>query len=445
MLQATIALRNYVVALSRPARSKIARRRHSLSLTLLTVAGIIFRSELAVLVASQTIYLLLTRRITFRSVIPAGIVGVVIGLLVTVPIDSFFWQKYPLWPEWVGFYYNTILGKSSDWGTSPWYYYFANSIPKLLFNPLILTLLIPTALISPSSRQLSIDLLVPSLTFVSIYSILPHKEWRFITYIIPLLTAVGSTGASWIWTRRTKSAVYRALSLLLLGSAAATLIASALMLSISSLNYPGGEAITRLHRLTRNEDSAPLRIYADNLACQTGVTRFLENRFERVQGESGGSRQQKYTFDKTEGVDADYAAGADGVEGGRQIHSSSLRLLDPLFWRQFDYALVEHQERVIGAWEVVGVVAAYDGIKLLRPGMMKTNEEHGHVHGHGLGLASTGSEVDDLLLLNDGNQRQDVWYWWDQLGTFARATVTRGWWISVRVVPKIKILKRIKE
>jgi alpha-1,6-mannosyltransferase len=394
---ATFALRNYVLGLSSPPGSVLSQRRHALSLLVLTATGVVFRSELAVLVASQALYVLATQQLGLKKIIPAGLLGAVIGLAITVPIDSFFWQKYPIWPEWIGFYYNTILGQSSNWGTSPWYFYIANALPRLLFNPLIPALLVPIAAVSPATRKTVIGLLTPHLAFISIYSLLPHKEWRFIMYSVPIFNTAAALGASWIWTRRSKSTLYRTLSLTVLSSVIIAYIASAAFLAISSMNYPGGAAISKFHDISANE-TRPLRIYADNLACQTGVTRFLESRSTKVDG------QQKYNFDKTD---------------------TESQLLDPLFWHQFDYALMEHQERCIGSWEVVDVVTAMNGIRLIRP---ETD------------LESSGNIVDDILL----GQRHDLWHLWDKVGKWARTNVTKGWWITVNIVPKIKILRRIK-
>jgi alpha-1,6-mannosyltransferase len=36
---------------------------------------------------------------------------------------------------------------------------------------------------------------LPLLSFVLLYSLLPHKEWRFIVYIVPLLTAFAAIQA----------------------------------------------------------------------------------------------------------------------------------------------------------------------------------------------------------------------------------------------------------
>ena len=391
---ATVALAKFIQAEAEPG-SPSAESRHVFSLALLTASGVIFRSELAVLVAMQTLYLLITNHASLKTIVRAGFIGLLSGLFLTVSADSIFWLQFPTWPEWTGFYFNTILRKSSEWGTSPWHHYFANALPRLLLNPLSYTVLIPLAALLPSSRQRVAGLLLPQLSFVALYSILPHKEWRFIVYVIPSFTAVSAVGASWVWTRRQKSIVYRAASLGLVGSLIFSFSASLGLLAISRLNYPGGEAMTRLHGMVGNTDRT-INVHADNLACQTGVTRFLESRSEEVAG------APKWRFDKTE---------------------NDTLLLHPLFWDQFDYAIVERQDKCIGMWEVVDVVTALDGVRIVRPGT---------------DVAPETDAVRDTLLRG----HQDLLDSWNRLGETVRTRFTRGWWITLAMQPKIKILRK---
>jgi alpha-1,6-mannosyltransferase len=385
---------------------------YRLSLYLLTIAGIVFRSELAILVGTITLYLFATRRISITGVIiPAGLGGLVIGLLCTVPLDSFMWQSFPLWPEWTAFYYNTIQGHSADWGVSPWHYYFTNALPRLLLNPAIYLLCIPVALLNVATRQRSLDLLVPLLSFVGLYSFLPHKEWRFIIYTVPGLTGVAAAGASWIWNRRAKSFTYAVLSLALVASVLLSFAASTTILALSSLNYPGGSALDILHHSIDHGEKAHVKVYMDNLACQTGVTRFLESHrgaqtITDVLELQDTLSQRAWTYDKTEDPSA---------------------LLDPMFWAKFDYVLAERPEKVIGNWAVAYVVYGFGGVRVLKPGEKS-------------GVSDEAGYGDPSEFIVQTGATESVAKGWKMLEGLVRETLLRGYWVEVRMEPKIRIL-----
>jgi alpha-1,6-mannosyltransferase len=363
-----------------------------LSLFLLTVAGVVFRSEIAVLVFTQTLFSLLTHKVSLlETITPAGIGGLAVGLTLTVPVDSFFWQQFPLWPEWTSFYYNTIQGKSSEWGVSPWHFYFASSLPRLLMATVAP---LPLALALPSTRSRAFALLIPAISFVAIYSILPHKEWRFIIYIVPALTSISALGASWIWTRRSKNIFYRLLSLGLIACVLLNFAVSTTLLMISSLNYPGGNAALRLEELVRAQGhNGTVSVFADNLTCQTGLTRFLEGRITSSRGLDSG-RGPKVVFSKSE---------------------NQTLLLLPGFWMQFDYALAEDQERCIGAWELVDSIPAYSGIRMVQPGQELRSQRS-------LIGQRVGADFEARI-----------------------AKLTGGWLPQVKMDPRIHVLKRQKD
>lgn len=408
-LPANIALRSLLKAHTTAWDVKTVSGRYRLALYLFTFAGVVFRSELALLVGTFTLHLFATRRISIPGVIiPAGIAGAAIGLVTTVSIDSFFWQSFPLWPEWTAFYYNTIQGHSADWGVSPWYFYFVDALPRLMLNPATYLLCIPAALLPAATRGRSLDLLVPLLAFVALFSFLPHKEWRFIIYIVPGLTAVAATGASWIWTRRGKSLAYAALSLALVASVLLSFVASTALLAISSLNYPGGEAVAYLHAHANTSRWDHLHVYFDNLACQTGVTRFHEIHegpqtiVDVLQAEDQVAKR-RWTYDKTEDPEV---------------------LLDPLFWSKFHYVLAENPAKIIGKWEVVRTVYGFGGVRILRPG------EEGAAPG----------EPGDAVKGGDGWTAK-VARLWRTVEGIVRNPFLRGWWAEVKMEPKIRILE----
>lgn len=365
------------------------------------------------MVGTITLYLLITQRLSIvKVIIPAGVGGLIIGLFSTVSIDSFFWQSFPLWPEWIAFYYNTIQGHSADWGVSPWHYYFANALPRLLLNPAAYLLCIPVALLNAATRRRSLDLLIPLLLFVALYSFLPHKEWRFIIYVIPGLTGVAAAGASWIWTRRSKSIVYAFLSLTLATSILLSFAVSTAILAISSLNYPGGMALHTLHNGILHPSKHHFDVYFDNLACQTGVTRFLEvhtapQTILDVLEVQDSMQKRTWVYDKTE----DPAV-----------------LLDPLFWAKFDYVLAERPEKIIGNWAIVHVVYGFGGVKLLKPGERSGGSFEEVVDDHGITKAG-----DDWT--------ENVARMWKGLEGVLRQKVLQGYWVEVRMEPRIRILR----
>jgi alpha-1,6-mannosyltransferase len=430
---------------------------------LFVFAGVVFRSEIAVLLFAQLLVLLFRNRIwSIQTVVLTGIASAISALAISVPIDSYFWWK-PIWPELAGFYYNAIQGKSADWGTSPFTYYFSDLLPKLLLNPLILIVLIPIALMLPATQHLARDLVVPSILFIAIYSLQPHKESRFIIYVVPPLTAAASLPASYIWTRRNKSLLYRLGSLIHLGSVLLSFVASTAMLLISSLNYPGGQALSQFHDILQktpwpSESTAPyqnISVHMDVLSCMTGVTRFQELPSRNVSSSSLpriNNHTVQLLYDKTEDEE---------------------ELLNPAFWERFDYALMEEPGKAIGKWEIVGTVFAYAGIEILRPGdgssfgenlerVYEANNVTKYADGEEKPPESS-DVVESLEHRNAGRHPGDeerkkledlkaklVFEEIGRFGTFnlvrdAVRSVTGGWWVGPKMEPKIRILRRVKE
>ncbi|KUJ23983.1 glycosyltransferase family 22 protein [Mollisia scopiformis] len=435
------------------------QRRQKFGIFLFVLAGVIFRAEIAALLASQLFYLLVQGRISLQTIISTGIVSAIIALVLSVPIDSYFWQT-PIWPELAGFYYNAVQGKSADWGTSPFTYYFSSLLPKLILNPLILLLLIPMGFALPAIKSPSRDLVIPSILFVAVYSLQPHKEARFIIYIVPALTAAASLSASYIWNRRSKTILYRLGSLLVIASIAGSFIASMGMLFISSLNYPGGDALAQFHDIVKHTkfDTAPnelthTNVHMDVLSCMTGVTRFLQ----LPPNTELNGKLLNITYDKTE---------------------DEKTVLEPAFWDQFDYAMMEEPGKAIGKWEIVSTVFAYAGIEFLRPGdgssfsenlervyaannLTKTDEQGNEevLEGKDVEEAVEKSEEGKVVWdeekerekreINDLKTRllmEEI----GRFGTFKLVrdmvrVVTGGWWVGPRMEPRIRILKRIED
>ncbi|GAM82140.1 hypothetical protein ANO11243_001190 [Dothideomycetidae sp. 11243] len=378
----TEALRAFLLSLSTSPKLRPSSRRRRLTLYLLSAAAMLFRAEIALLLFTVAATSMLYSRLSIRSeVLPAMIAASIIALPLTFGLDTLLWRprlssdftlpwkttfSYPIWPELQGFLFNAIDGKSSDWGTSPWHWYFSSALPKLLLNPLTYALCVPISIAVPALRRTALANLIPTLSFVAAYSLLPHKEWRFVVYTVPSLTAVAAAGASYIFTRRAKSAFYNFLSLLILASIPISILVSTSLLSLSAQNYPGGHALASLHNLapytapglnltTSSQDRNQTRkaVHMTNLALQTGVTRFQEIHRER----------------STPDV-LDFASWVyDKSDDAAQLH-------DPMFWESFDYAIVENPMSAIGPWDVLSEIKGYAGVGVrLSSSEVKGDEE----------------------------------------------------------------------
>ena len=132
-------------------------RRVQLGVALLVSAGIIGRSEIAVLCGTIVFLDLLLSTSPKRyilTILPAVIVSGIVSAAATVAVDTRLW-KTPSLPELEGLMFNIVGGHASEWGVQHWSYYFV-SLPKLLLNPLSIPLILSTIVIT---RYTSISLL----------------------------------------------------------------------------------------------------------------------------------------------------------------------------------------------------------------------------------------------------------------------------------------------
>ena len=132
--------------------------------------------------------------------------------------------------------------------------------------------------------------LIPAVGFVALYSLLPHKELRFIMYSVPLFNLVAAMGYSSIWANRKK------LPPLVPLGALGTLLSSFCMtlgfLYVSMYNYPGGEAFRALHAIVPMGTQVTVHVGVE--PAMTGVSRFGELRsdwvYSKEEGLAPGSR-----------------------------------------------------------------------------------------------------------------------------------------------------------
>jgi alpha-1,6-mannosyltransferase len=283
----------------------------------LVTATAIFRCDVLLLLFSVGLVWLIQQQLTMLQALRLGILTGIACLAITVPLDSYMWQTFPIWPEGQVFYYNTVMGKSSDWGVSPWYWYLTSALPKAM---LLTTLLLPFAILrlpekvaslfyqkssrsskSNNDKELStldttmLPYLVAATAFIGLYSCLGHKEMRFMFPIMPILNLAAAVGlerlhqvaftSSTVTTVKDKvvsspsswlaKVVYIGA---LLGCCGVTLVASLAFIGVSRHNYPGGTALQLLVKHTRQQQSASqdreILVHLDVAAAMTGVSLF---------------------------------------------------------------------------------------------------------------------------------------------------------------------------
>ena len=185
------------------------QRKFSGSVRLFAAATLIFRCDTLILCAPVGVSMLLRRQISFPAFLWAAVTGAAASVALTVAVDSYFWSRL-IWPELDVFWFNVILNKSADYGVQPLLWYLTSALPRMLLVSaafLGASLLVPRRLWQclrgpgagatepgDGARNLSWELVLPMIAFVGLYSLLPHKELRFILYCVPALNAASAVG-----------------------------------------------------------------------------------------------------------------------------------------------------------------------------------------------------------------------------------------------------------
>lgn len=279
-------------------------------LAVLAATALTLRLEVLGLAAPAYLWAWLSGRITLATALAVGTASCAAGALLSLAVDSYFWhvvraEQLPglgryVWPEVQALFFNVVDGHSAEWGTSPWYAYWAIELPRLLATTLPM---LAAGAVSRGWNRVGV-LFVPAF-HTSLLSALAHKEWRFVLYTLPLWNAASAVGAQTI-VRRVRPCVGRAAWLIPAAFVLASFALSALYTHVSMHNYPGGAA---LHAAHTRIASGHVRLHIDTLSAMTGVSLFQSTHLARPAASWVPSTSPAWTYDKTEGIAKD-ATGA---------------------------------------------------------------------------------------------------------------------------------------
>ena len=307
---------------------------------------VLFRCDMIILLFTVGLSMLIQGQMTIPRAIITGIVSGVCSLILTVVMDSIFWQRL-VWPEGEVLFFNTVENKSSEWGIMPYHWYWTSALPKAMLLTIflipfsflhipewILCIMQSISLPTSSSNIVSfpplfipmdkghpcrlgiLPFLIPILAFIGLYSILPHKEVRFLFPALAMLNIAAACGITrlhqfFIRMRETKETKHESVernqknksmtSLFLFAcgitTIAITFIGSLLFLWISSYNYPGGEALYKLQRYIEHHpnvnNSTSIKVHIDVASAMTGVSLFGQR-----SAEYNLSNMGQWTFSK---------------------------------------------------------------------------------------------------------------------------------------------------
>ena len=285
----------------------------------------VFRCDVAVVAVPIGAVWLLQGRIRLQDGVAVGLISALAGVALTAPLDSWLWQR-ALWPELEVFRFNVLANggqNSAAWGVMPRLWYLTSALPRAL------SFTFPVALLSPLADARVLPYWGAALASISLYSLLPHKELRFIFPAILLLNlAAGAAAARALRSlfAAKKGRRWSALpgALACAACLGATLATTVLFSAAARHNYPGGHALRRLHEL-RADDRAPRRVHIDVAAAQQGVSRFGEAFREGRRAEGAPWTYHKDEDLSTQDMDRfDYvltsAPGALAARGFVEIH-----------------------------------------------------------------------------------------------------------------------------
>ncbi|KAG2260511.1 hypothetical protein Bca52824_079805 [Brassica carinata] len=242
------------------------------ALNFLIFATVIFRCDVILLLGPIGLEFLLTRSISFWKTLKYCVGTAVVAVGLTISVDSIMWKKFVL-PEFEVLWFNSILNRSSDWGTHSIHWYFTSALPRSLL------VAYPLSLFGILLDRRVPFLIIPVISFVILYSKLPHKELRFIISSVPMLNLSAAVAASRIYKNRNKT-IWKLANVVMLALFAISAGCTVFTFMASCNNYPSGYALKRLHQISHPANVMGEEwVHIDTFSAMNGISRFCENAF----------------------------------------------------------------------------------------------------------------------------------------------------------------------
>ncbi|KAG8391492.1 hypothetical protein BUALT_Bualt01G0193300 [Buddleja alternifolia] len=240
------------------------------ALNCLIFATIVFRCDILLLVSPLGLELLLTRSISLRKAVISCVITTLFSIGLTTLVDSVMWRKL-LWPELEVFWFNSVLNRSSEWGTHAFHWYFTSALPRSLLAAY------PLFVLGILLDRRVLFYAIPVLSFVLLYSKLPHKELRFIISSLPIFNLSAAVAASRVYNNRKKS-YWKYVYVGMLGLFLISLGCTIVTFMASYENYPSGyglKAVNKMGHSTNNSNE--VWVHIDTYSAMNGISRFCEN------------------------------------------------------------------------------------------------------------------------------------------------------------------------
>ncbi|KAM1018935.1 hypothetical protein ACFX2C_040503 [Malus domestica] len=248
------------------------KEKYYAAINCLIFATVIFRCDILLLLGPLGLELLLTRRISLWKAFKCCSLCAVLCVGLTVIVDSIMWKRL-LWPEFEVFWFNSVLNRSSEWGIHPFYWYFTSALPRSLLAAY------PLFLLGVLLERRVLLFVLPALSFVLLYSKLPHKELRFIISSVPMFNLSAAIAATRIYNNRKKT-FWNLLYPVMLGLLLISLGCTVISFMASNENYPSGHALKHLHQTGHLVNSSNEHwVHIDTFSAMNGISRFCENNF----------------------------------------------------------------------------------------------------------------------------------------------------------------------